>query len=241
MHHADAERHVPAVSLIEKVSLPSVYRRPALMPPSRKAIGYGTGERLVLHVPMPPSEVVEALSRLVQYDLSKTSAFNTRSHRFFYGTVSASEFRLTPLWSKTTFLSVRGEIRPHDDASMVRVDIRLQLWPLVGGAEVLLLLCVGLVASEWNTQNFVWSLFCVGGLLLVVGLAVLASARGGIASVRRTLLEGLEPGPRAAPPIESVDTANDHPRPRLLEDPADWWLPVEVTEKDFHYFPDRKK
>ena len=192
------------------MSLSSVYRRPALAPPSRKAIAYGTGERLVVHVPMPPSEIVQALSRVVQSDRPKLSEKKTESHRAFYGVLSASGFRLKPLWSNATLLDVQGDIQANESSSVVTIDIRLPIRRAVVIASISVGVLAALVIVSRDVAAALYITGRVGLPVLFLALAALASVRVGIASVRRKLLEGLEPDTVLPSPNESVRSAPEN-------------------------------
>jgi len=192
------------------VSSPSVYRKPALALPSRKVIAFGTGERLVLHVPMTPSEVVEALSSIVQSE--PPTGFKMFGRLSFYGFVSASEFRLKPLWAKAHELYIRGKIQPLDDSSVVTVEIRRELAPLLKLIVILLFLSIFLIASTSSVSEYVACTLMLF-FMLTTAVAELRSIRAGIGSVRLRLMEGLE----GTNIVRTDENVNPSKNPRVLD------------------------
>ena len=204
------------------MSLPSVYRRPALALPSRKVIAYGTGERLVLGVPMPPSEVVQSLSELVQSDRPTRRELRTANHRPFKGALSPSGFRLTPLSRNTSFLEVRGAIEPRESSSVVTLDIRLRVALLWRSAAVFVGLLVIVIALTGDTLAAIYIALRIGAPMLGAAIAGLVTVRFGIANVRRRLIAALDPMAESTSPNEALaPTDRDELIPRYIKNPEE--------------------
>ena len=178
--------------------MPSAYRTSAFAAASRRVIAFGTGERLVLHLPMSPAEVIEALSRLAQPDRPSRREHKTANHRPFLGVVDALHFRLIPLRSRASMLDMHGDIQPRGSASVVTIDITLRL-PVVAST---IIAAVAVVAAVFACRASAGALIYYGVrvaiFLATAGVAIMTSVRFGISDVRRTIVDALERGPAAS-------------------------------------------
>lgn len=178
--------------------MPSPYRTSAFASRSRRVTGFGTGERLVLHLPLSPIEVVDALSTLAQHDQPSRRELKAGKHRPFRGVVKAPSFHLRPLRTKASMLDVHGDIRPRGSASVVTIDITLQLPAIAFTIIVAMFLLVAVLVCRPGAGALIYLAARAAIFVAAAGALVVTSIRFGISDVRRTIFEALERGSATA-------------------------------------------
>jgi len=124
-------------------------------------------------------------------------------------------------------LRVRVKLETSDDATMVSVDIRLELWPIALVALIALTFTILLVARAEDLAAIGYYLFRFGlGIALMVASA-LAAVRMGLSDVRMPLVEVFRGGnvqhaPERIDPHEDMPPLFENDEP--LADRLDAWL-----------------
>jgi hypothetical protein len=207
----------------------SPYRTSTLEPVSRKATGWGTGERFTLRVPMPEGAVLAAFERLTQTDRPTRHQRKTGSHRPFWGRVAAPGFELVPLRFKESALRVRVDLEPHEDVTVLDVEIALPSQAIVALVALGILgLAAACIVHKPSLGDFVYVIVRVLLQLVFAAAVGVAGVRVGIGDVRRRILEAVRESNEPTQPAEPIRAALDWPR--LLENPErtverlDAWL-----------------
>ncbi len=172
--------------------MPDPYRTSALPAPVRTTIAWGTGERIVLRLPLSPDEVVARLETISQKRAPKRHELPSEAHRRFQGAVRGSSFEMAPLVGPASALRVRGTIQPDGDGAVVTFDIRLAAAELVGAGVSLGFVLFALALCRGSTASLVfYVLKLVAAGVMTVSGAILA-VRVGIGPVRRTILTAFD-------------------------------------------------
>ena len=169
------------------------YRTSALSAPSRKRVAFGTGELLVLHVPMPPAEVVDRLRAITQEHRPTIRDRRLRSHRPFWGTVHLTQFRLAPLGVPGGYLRVDGTIRPEGETTVLVVRVTLLFRGILLAVASLALTAALVVWLPFSADSaFFYAVRIIVALVLMFG-GVAVAVRFGISHANETILAALDP------------------------------------------------
>jgi hypothetical protein len=200
------------------------YRTAALAVLSREVTAWGTGEKLVLTVPMAPAEVVQRLGQLTQTQYPNHKQEKAGDYRPFKGVAASHEFELQPLRPRAKMLSARVRLEGRADLTVVTVDIRLPMGRTALMALVVVIPVI-VILVKYGLPAFAYMVFRIGGAVCLVALLTGAAVRVGIGNVREVILKqlrGEEPAPVQLDPHEEYPPLFTNPVP--LADRLDAWL-----------------
>jgi len=185
--------------------MPDPYRTSALATPSRKRVAFGTGELLLVHLPMSPDELVTRLRTITQEHRPTFRELRQRSHRHFCGVIQPTHFRLAPVGVSYGYLRVDGSLRPEGDGTVLSVRVTLLL-------RGLLLSIVSLAFAAWLVVSLpipTDSVVYYAGRII---LGVLLTAGGLVAAIRFGVSQATDAILAALDPVGSSDGAIASPK-----------------------------